>query len=74
MACRYGVGVGTFGSLPGHEPGNGAYLANAGEDVQTVGSVAPIIEGYVGCIVIRPDGSRYLARAVPDPLAAQQPD
>jgi hypothetical protein len=30
-------------------------------------------EGYVGCIVIRPDGSRFLARAVPDPLE-QKPD
>lgn len=36
------------------------------------GSLAPIVVGYIGCIVIRPDGSRYLARAVPDPLAQQQ--
>ena len=27
------------------------------------------IAGHVGCIVIKPDGSRVLARAVPDPLA-----
>jgi hypothetical protein len=47
----------------------GAYFANAGEDVHVVGSVAPLIPGQVGCIVIRPDGSRHLARAVPDPLA-----
>jgi hypothetical protein len=33
----------------------------------------PIVPGYVGCIVIRPDGSRYLARVVPDPLAEQKP-
>ncbi|HEX6585126.1 MAG TPA: hypothetical protein VF052_00070 [Solirubrobacterales bacterium] len=33
------------------------------------GSLAPIIDGYIGCIVIRPDGGRYVARAVPDPLA-----
>jgi hypothetical protein len=31
--------------------------------------LAPIVEGYIGCIVIRPDGSRSVARAVPDPLA-----
>jgi hypothetical protein len=31
----------------------------------------PIVPGHVGCIVIQPDGSRYLARAVPDPLAQQ---
>ena len=30
---------------------------------------AQILDGFIGCIVIRPDGSRYLARAVPDPLA-----
>ena len=27
------------------------------------------IADCIGCIVISPDGSRYLARAVPDPLA-----
>jgi hypothetical protein len=48
-----------------------AYFADAGEDVHAVGSLAPIIEGHVGCIVIRPDSSRYLARAVRDPLAQQ---
>jgi hypothetical protein len=36
--------------------------------------VAPIIDGYIGCIVIRPDGSRVVARTVPDPLAQQKPD
>jgi hypothetical protein len=49
--------------------GKGAFFANAGDDLHAVGSLAPIIEGAVGCIVIRPDGSRHLARAVPDPLA-----
>jgi hypothetical protein len=27
------------------------------------------LPGYIGCIVIQPDGRRRLARAVPDPLA-----
>jgi hypothetical protein len=49
--------------------GTGAYFANAGNDVHAVGSVAPIIEGHVACIVIKPDGTRVLAHAVPDPLA-----
>ena len=53
----------------GIDGGSGAYFANAGDDLHAVGSLAPIIDGYVGCIVIRPDGSRYVARAVPDPLA-----
>ncbi len=39
-----------------------------------VGSVAPIIDAHVGCIVIRPDGSREPARVVRDPLARQKPD
>jgi hypothetical protein len=27
------------------------------------------IDGHIGCIVIKPDGSSYVARAVLDPLA-----
>jgi hypothetical protein len=38
-----------------------------------VGSLDPLVPGQVGCIVIRPDGSRYLARVVADPLA-ERPD
>ena len=34
---------------------------------------APLIEGYVGCVVISPGGSRELARVVPDPLAEWKP-
>jgi hypothetical protein len=37
--------------------------------VHAVGSLAPIRDGWIGCIVIAPDGSRYVGRAVPDPLA-----
>ena len=65
MACRCGVAIETFGSLLGHGP----YFANAGEDVHAVGLLDPIVPGHVGCIAIRPDGSRVLARAVRDPLA-----
>ena len=54
--------------------GDGAYFAMAGEDLHAVGSLAPIIDGHIGCIVIKPDGSRCVARAVPDPLASQHPD
>ena len=49
--------------------GDGAYFANAGEDLHVVGPTAPLIPGYVGCIVIGPDGSRCLARVEPDPLS-----
>jgi hypothetical protein len=42
---------------------DGAYFANAGDDVHAVGTLDPIVPGYVGCIVIGPDGSRRLARA-----------
>jgi phage terminase large subunit-like protein len=54
--------------------GTGAYFANAGDDLPAVGSLAPLIDGYIGCIVIRPDGSRELARVLADPLGPEQPD
>jgi hypothetical protein len=41
------------------------------QDQDRLGPTAPLIPGYIGCIGIRPDGSRVLARAVPDPLAKQ---
>ena len=44
-------------------------FTNCGEDVHVVGIMAPLIEGHLGCVVIRPDGSRYLARVERDPLA-----
>jgi hypothetical protein len=53
----------------GIDGGNGAFFANAGEDLHAIGSLALIVAGHLGVIVIRPDGSRYVARAVPDPLA-----
>ena len=53
----------------GIDGGSGAYFANAGADVHVVGSVDPLVEGYVGCIVVKPDGTRVLAQAMPDPLA-----
>jgi hypothetical protein len=53
----------------GIDGGSGAYFANAGEDVHAVGKLDPLVPRHVGSIVIRPDGSRYLARAVPNPLA-----
>ena len=52
----------------GIDGGNGAFFANAGDDVHAVGSLVPLAAA-IGCIVIRPDGSRTLARAVPDPAA-----
>jgi hypothetical protein len=57
----------------GLDGGSGAYFANAGEDVHAVGTLAPIIDGYLGCIVFKPDGSRYVAQAMPDPLAGHGP-
>jgi hypothetical protein len=56
----------------GLDGGNGVYFANAGEDVHAVGSLAPVIADSIGCIVIRPDGSRYVARVQPDPLAKRR--
>jgi hypothetical protein len=53
----------------GLDGGAGTYFANCGDDVHAVGTLDPIVPGHVGCIVIRPDGSRYVARVVADPLA-----
>jgi hypothetical protein len=53
----------------GIDGGDGAFLANAGDDLHVVGGLGSLMPGHVGCIVIRPDGSRTLARAVPDPAA-----
>ena len=53
----------------GIDGGNGTFFANHGDDLQVYVSLDPLVPGCVGCIVIRPDGSRVLARAMPDPLA-----
>jgi hypothetical protein len=56
----------------GLDGGSGTFFANAGQDVHAVGLLSPLVEGHVGCIVIAPDGSRVLARALRDPLAEQE--
>jgi hypothetical protein len=53
----------------GIDGGTGVYFANVGEDVHAVGTLGPLIAGAIGCIVIRPDGTRVLAGVQPDPLA-----
>jgi hypothetical protein len=52
----------------GIDGGNGFTFVNHGEDIHAVGPTAPLIPGYVGCVVIGPDGSRRLAHVMPDPL------
>jgi hypothetical protein len=66
-------------TLPdGHEAlmmdGAAGYFANHGDDLHAIGSLAPVVEGTLGCFVIKPDGSRYLAYTMPDPLAGHKPD
>ena len=53
--------------------GKAPYFANAGDDLHADGSLAPIVDGFIGCIVVAADGSRYVARVVPDPLARGEP-
>ena len=53
----------------GFDGGDGAYFTNYREDVHVVGMMAPLIPGAIGCVVIKPDGSRSLARVERDPLA-----
>jgi hypothetical protein len=45
----------------GLDGGTGMFFANAGEDVHAVGTLSPLAPGQIGCIVIKPDGSRILA-------------
>lgn len=47
----------------GFDGGSGVYFANAGDDVHAVGSIPDF--AAVGCVVIRSDGSRVLARIAP---------
>jgi len=55
----------------GIDGGDGAYFVNAADDPHAFGSLAPIIEGYISCVVIRLDGSRYITAVQLDPLAQQ---
>ena len=52
----------------GIDGGTGTYFANAGDYLHALGLLAPLADA-IGCIVIRPDGSRVPARVVPHPLA-----
>lgn len=54
----------------GVDGGTGAFFANYGDDVHVVGSLAPLAD-VIGCVVIKPDGTRVLARVMADPLAQE---
>jgi hypothetical protein len=58
----------------GFDGGSVVVFANAGDDLHAIGSVAPIVPNAIGCVVIREDRSRYLAKVMPDPLAERQPE
>jgi hypothetical protein len=70
--CKEGEPPGFWGARQG-DSGEAPVSPTPGEDVHAVGSLAPLADA-IGCIVIRPDGSRELARLVPDPLAQRKPD
>ena len=53
----------------GIDLGDGFTITTDGDDLHAVGTLAPMFPGYVGCVVIGPDGTRRLARVVPDPLS-----
>lgn len=55
----------------GFDGGNGCFFANHGPDLHVIGTLDQIVDDHIGCIVIKPDGSRYVARAVPDPLGRE---
>ncbi|MGB6423789.1 MAG: hypothetical protein WBF18_00765 [Solirubrobacterales bacterium] len=52
----------------GIDGGSGYFIANAGDDLHVIGSLAPLAPA-VGCVVIDPNGGRRLAEVLPDPLA-----
>jgi len=52
----------------GFDGGSGWFVANAGDDIHVIGSMQPMAAA-IGCVVLRPDGSRQLADVRPDPLA-----
>jgi hypothetical protein len=52
----------------GIDGGDGFTLASHGDDLHAIGPTSPLIPGCIGCVVIAADGSRRLARVMPDPL------
>ncbi len=58
----------------GIDGGNGFTITSHGDDLAAIGSTAPLFPGYVGCVVIAPDGTRRMARVMPDPAAQQKSD
>ncbi len=49
----------------GIDGGDGAYFANAGDDVHAVGALAPIIDGYIGCIGLGRTAAAWLLARCP---------
>ena len=54
--------------------GDGAYFACHNDELHAVGSLAPLIEGAIGLIAIKPDHTRQLVHVQPDPLAQERDD
>jgi len=53
----------------GFDGGTGYFIANGGDDLHVVGPTAPLVPGKIGCVLIHGDGTRELAKLIPDPLA-----
>lgn len=52
----------------GFDGGTGYFIANAGNDLHVVGTMAPLIPGKIGLVAIHPDGIRELLRVIEDPI------
>lgn len=48
--------------------GGGCFIANAGDDVHVIRTMAPPTPGRIRCVAIHADGTRELARLTSDPL------
>lgn len=56
----------------GFDGGNGYYIANAGNDLHVIGTMAPMIPGRIGLVAIHADGTRELLRVIEDPIGGEE--
>jgi hypothetical protein len=63
--------VGDVARKRGGGPRHARSIQSKGPDLEHAYGypMAPILDGWIGCIMIQPDGSRYVGRAVPNPLS-----
>lgn len=56
----------------GFDGGNGYFIANAGDDLHVMGTMAPMISRAIGLVAIHADGARELVRVIEDPASGSE--